>query len=92
MLRVENLETYIEQFHILQSVTFEVIEGTITVLFGRNGAGKSTTLRTIMGFYHVSRGGVYYSSSLTPFHYMWITKGDYTNSYPLFFIENIIIM
>lgn len=62
MLRVENLETYIEQFHILQSVTFEVIEGTITVLFGRNGAGKSTTLRTIMGFYHVSRGGIYYKN------------------------------
>ena len=25
-----------------------------------------------------------FRSSLTPFHYMWITKGDYTNSYPLF--------
>ncbi|MGG3738464.1 ABC transporter ATP-binding protein [Aeribacillus pallidus] len=62
MLRVENLETYIDQFHILQGVTFEVIEGTITVLFGRNGAGKSTTLRTIMGFYPVSEGVVYYKN------------------------------
>jgi branched-chain amino acid transport system ATP-binding protein len=62
MLRVENLETYIDQFHILQGVTFVVIEGTITVLLGRNGAGKSTTLRTIMGFYPVSEGVVYYKN------------------------------
>lgn len=56
MLRVVNLETYIEQFHILQGVTFEVQPGKITVLFGRNGVGKTTTLRTIMGYYPTANG------------------------------------
>lgn len=62
MLRVDNLETYINQFHILQGVSFEAKKGDITVLFGRNGAGKTTTLRTIMGYYHPSSGGVYYNN------------------------------
>lgn len=61
MLKVVDLETYIEQFHILQGVSFEVQPGKITVLFGRNGAGKTTTLRTIMGYYSARSGMIYYN-------------------------------
>ncbi|WP_017152195.1 ABC transporter ATP-binding protein [Bacillus bingmayongensis] len=60
LLKVDNIETYLDQFHILQGVSFEVEKGTITVLFGRNGAGKTTTLRSIMGFHRISNGEVYY--------------------------------
>lgn len=59
-LQVDNIETYLDQFHILQGVSFCVKEGTITVLFGRNGAGKTTTLRSVMGFHRISNGAVYY--------------------------------
>lgn len=62
MLKVVDLETYIEQYHILQGVTFDVQPGEITVLFGRNGAGKTTTLRTIMGYYPIAKGMVSYKS------------------------------
>ncbi|MCP1123453.1 ABC transporter ATP-binding protein [Bacillus sp. AFS018417] len=60
LLKVDNIETYLDQFHILQGVSFGVEEGTITVLFGRNGAGKTTTLRSIMGFHTISNGAVYF--------------------------------
>ncbi|MFC4766013.1 ABC transporter ATP-binding protein [Effusibacillus consociatus] len=49
LLKAENLQTYIGQYHILQGVEIEVKEGRVTVILGRNGAGKTTTLRTIMG-------------------------------------------
>ncbi|PFA18550.1 MULTISPECIES: ABC transporter ATP-binding protein [Bacillus cereus group] len=60
LLKVDNIETYLDQFHILQGVSFKVEKGTITVLFGRNGAGKTTTLRSIMGFHRISNGEMYY--------------------------------
>ncbi|MGM9923858.1 MAG: ABC transporter ATP-binding protein [Bacillus sp. (in: firmicutes)] len=60
LLEVNNIETYLEQFHILQGVSFGVEEGSITVLFGRNGAGKTTTLRSIMGFHSIKKGSIYY--------------------------------
>lgn len=62
LLKVDNIETYLDQFHILQGVSLEVEKGTITVLFGRNGAGKTTTLRSIMGFHTISNGTVYYNA------------------------------
>lgn len=49
ILALDNVQTYIEQHHILQGISFTVQPGKVTVLLGRNGAGKSTTLRTIMG-------------------------------------------
>ncbi|PLR86362.1 ABC transporter ATP-binding protein [Bacillus canaveralius] len=60
LLKVVNIETYLDQFHILQGVSFSVNKGSITVLFGRNGAGKTTTLRSIMGFHTIANGAVYY--------------------------------
>jgi branched-chain amino acid transport system ATP-binding protein len=60
LLKVESIETYIDQYHILQGVSFEAKPGEITVLFGRNGAGKTTTLRSVMGLTPASKGSIYY--------------------------------
>ncbi len=58
LLKVEDIHTYIGQFHILQGVSLEVPEHGITVVLGRNGAGKSTTMRTIMGLTPARTGRV----------------------------------
>jgi len=49
ILEVEDIHTYIGQFHILEGVSLKVRRGSITVLLGRNGAGKTTTLKSILG-------------------------------------------
>ncbi len=48
-LEIERLNTYYGKSHILKGVDLEVGEGELVTLLGRNGAGKSTTLRSIMG-------------------------------------------
>ena len=58
LLKVEGIHTYIDQFHILQGVSFTVKKDQVTVLLGRNGAGKTTTLRSIMGLIPISSGNV----------------------------------
>ena len=58
ILSLENVHTHIGQHHILQGVSFDVMPGGITVLLGRNGAGKSTTLRTIMGLIPATSGRI----------------------------------
>lgn len=58
LLQVDQIETYIDQFHILQGVSFNVKQGEVTVLLGRNGAGKTTTLRTIMGLNPAATGKI----------------------------------
>jgi branched-chain amino acid transport system ATP-binding protein len=49
MLEVEDLHAYYGKSHILHGVTMRVAEGEIVSLLGRNGAGRSTTVKTIMG-------------------------------------------
>ena len=58
LLSLENVETYIGQFHILQDISITVPKGEVTVLLGRNGAGKTTTLRSIMGLNPPSKGTI----------------------------------
>jgi branched-chain amino acid transport system ATP-binding protein len=58
MLEVQNIHTYIGQYHILEGVNFSVPKGKITALLGRNGAGKTTTLKTILGIRPPSQGKV----------------------------------
>lgn len=49
ILQVRNIDTYYGHSHILQEVSLEVEEARVVGLLGRNGVGKTTTLRTIMG-------------------------------------------
>jgi branched-chain amino acid transport system ATP-binding protein len=56
MLEVEDLHAYYGKSHILQGISFGVRRGEIISLLGRNGAGRSTTIKTIMG--HVPPVGV----------------------------------
>ena len=60
LLTVEDIHTFIGQFHILEGVTVEVPAQSITVLLGRNGAGKTTTLRSIMGLWTPTQGRIRY--------------------------------
>ncbi len=56
LLALSGVHTHIGAYHILHGVDFAVPEGQVTMLLGRNGAGKSTTLRTIMGLWQASAG------------------------------------
>lgn len=58
ILSLSGVSANIDQYHILHGVDLEVPAGELTVLLGRNGAGKSTTLRTIMGLTTVTGGSV----------------------------------
>ena len=58
LLKVENLETYYGKVAALRGVSFEVGEGRIVTLLGSNGAGKSTTLRTVSGLIAPAAGRV----------------------------------
>ncbi|GIL13169.1 MAG: ABC transporter ATP-binding protein [Chloroflexota bacterium] len=58
VLEVQEIHTFIGQFHILEGVTVTVSRGSITVLLGRNGAGKTTTLKSIMGLTPPSQGSI----------------------------------
>lgn len=56
MLKIENLHVFYGGIHALQGISLEVPEGKIITLLGANGAGKSTTLRTIMGIVKPTEG------------------------------------
>lgn len=58
MLEVENMHTYYDDSYILQGVDLKVGSGEIVCLLGRNGAGKSTTIKSIMGYNHPRKGVV----------------------------------
>ena len=49
LITVDDLHVYLGESHVLQGVSFEVPEGGVTALLGRNGVGKTTTLRAMMG-------------------------------------------
>ena len=55
---VEDVHTYYGKSHILHGVTLHVQPGEVVGLLGRNGVGKSTTLKTIMGLVQPSHGSV----------------------------------
>jgi len=56
LLALEGVQTHIGAYHILHGVNLAVPRGGLTVLLGRNGAGKTTALRTIMGLWRASGG------------------------------------
>ena len=63
MLALSGVNTHIGQYHILQGVDFELPRGGLTMLLGRNGAGKTTCLRTIMGLWRASAGRIRYEKA-----------------------------
>ncbi len=58
LLALDGIHTYYGAIHALKGVTLEVHEGEIVTLLGSNGAGKSTTLRSINGLNHPRRGTI----------------------------------
>ena len=60
LLKVDNINVYYGNIHAVKDVSFEVHEGEIVTLIGANGAGKSTTLKTISGLLHPKTGDVLY--------------------------------
>jgi branched-chain amino acid transport system ATP-binding protein len=58
LLEVRDLNTYYGTSHVLQGISLSVAEGELIALLGRNGMGKSTTLKTIMGLIKPKSGSV----------------------------------
>lgn len=61
MLKIDNINVYYGAIHALKGLSLEVNEGEIVTLIGANGAGKSTTLRTISGLIRPKDGDVLYN-------------------------------
>jgi len=64
MLKVEHVHQYYGGSHILRDVSFEVPEGTLTVLMGRNGVGKTTMVKALMGIVPVRQGDISFNGKL----------------------------
>jgi branched-chain amino acid transport system ATP-binding protein len=58
LLELKGVHTHVGAYHILHGVDLEVPVGQVTMLLGRNGAGKTSTLRTIMGLWRASAGSI----------------------------------
>jgi branched-chain amino acid transport system ATP-binding protein len=58
ILKLDDVHTYYGSIHALKGVSLEVDEGEIVTLIGANGAGKSTTLRSINGLNHPRKGTI----------------------------------
>lgn len=58
ILTLEGVETDIAQYHILQGVDLCVARGAVTMLLGRNGVGKTTTMRTVIGHWRAKSGRI----------------------------------
>lgn len=58
ILKVENLEAWYGESHILHGMSFEIPRGEVVTLLGRNGAGKTTTMRCIMGMVSKREGSI----------------------------------
>jgi branched-chain amino acid transport system ATP-binding protein len=61
LLSLDNIHSFYGHIHALKGVSVEVKEGEIVTLIGSNGAGKSTTLRTISGMIHPSQGQIHFN-------------------------------
>ncbi|MGE0152317.1 MAG: ABC transporter ATP-binding protein [Reyranellaceae bacterium] len=63
MLSLRHIDAYYGQAHILADVSLEVAAGEVAVLLGRNGAGKSTTLKTVMGLVRPRAGEIHFEDA-----------------------------
>jgi len=58
MLKVNNIDVYYGDLHVLWDVSFKVRQGEIIVLIGANGAGKSTTIKTLSSLLTPVQGSI----------------------------------
>jgi branched-chain amino acid transport system ATP-binding protein len=58
LLVLDKINAYYDKSHVLQDVSIEIEKGEVVALLGRNGSGRSTTLKTIMGLVHARTGSV----------------------------------
>jgi branched-chain amino acid transport system ATP-binding protein len=65
LLKVENLQAWYGESHILHGVGFEIGRGELVTLLGRNGAGKTTTLKSVMGIVEKRTGSVTFEGRQT---------------------------
>ena len=60
MLKIRDIHTYYGKSHILQGISLDVNQGEVVALLGRNGVGKTTTLKTIMGINPPKEGNIFF--------------------------------
>jgi branched-chain amino acid transport system ATP-binding protein len=58
LLQLDKVNAYYDKSHVLQDVSLDVAKGEVVALLGRNGSGRSTTLKTIMGLVNARSGSV----------------------------------
>ncbi|MHA3964287.1 MAG: ABC transporter ATP-binding protein [Candidatus Thorarchaeota archaeon SMTZ1-45] len=58
LLEIQNTHVYIGSFYILQGISLVVPKGEVTLLLGRNGSGKTTTMKSILGIYPPKEGSI----------------------------------
>ncbi len=75
LLEIDNIHTYYGHIHALKGVSLEVNQGEVVTLIGANGAGKSTTLRSISGLVHPRSGTIKFDGQdITQQHAHQITR------------------
>ena len=75
LLELTNVHSYYGHIHALKGISLYVEEGEIVTLIGSNGAGKSTTLRTISGMIHARQGKVVLSGTDITHHEAHVIVG-----------------
>lgn len=63
MLRIEDIHTYYGDSYVLQGISLELAEGSVIAILGRNGMGKTTLIRTIIGFMYPRRGRILFKDA-----------------------------
>ena len=63
MLKIEKLNQFYGESHTLWDVDLDVVQGTCTCLMGRNGVGKTTLLKSIMGLLPISAGSIFFEGN-----------------------------
>ena len=61
MLKIEDIHTYYGDSYVLQGITLDVSKGTVVALLGRNGVGKTTLVRSIVGFTPPRQGQILFN-------------------------------
>jgi branched-chain amino acid transport system ATP-binding protein len=61
MLKIEDIHTYYGDSYVLQGISLEVSKGTVVALLGRNGVGKTTLVRSIVGFTPPRQGQILFN-------------------------------